>query len=147
MKPKWPTEAIACALLIFAGFVAGQTFVNTEVEDINTVLMQSTFRIHGPAVDGTGTSVGTVFIVGRPIKDQPNRGAYVLVTAAHVLESIKGEMGTLLLRQKTAMGHTNRFYTTFQSETRRAALSMGNMEPRMSSLCMSVFLPPSAFRY
>jgi hypothetical protein len=104
MKPKWPTEPIACALLIFTGCVTGQTFVNTEVEDINTVLMQSTFRIHGPAVDGTGTSVGTVFIVGRPIKDQPKRGAYVLVTAAHVLESIKGETGTLLLRQKSGDG-------------------------------------------
>src|SRR5271154_3246613 len=104
MKPKWPTEAIVCALLIFTGCVAGQTFVNTEVEDINTVLMQSTFRIHGPAVDGTGTSVGTVFIVGRPIKDQPKRGAYVLVTAAHVLQSIKGDTGTLLLRQKNSDG-------------------------------------------
>jgi hypothetical protein len=68
------------------------------------MLMQSTFRIHGPALDGTGTSVGTVFIVGRPVKDQPQRGAYVLVTAAHVLEGIKGETGTLLLRQKNADG-------------------------------------------
>jgi len=57
-----------------------------------------------PAADGTGNSVGTIFIVGRPIKDQPQRGAYVLVTAAHVLESIKGEMGTLLLRQKNGDG-------------------------------------------
>src|SRR6266446_5228396 len=75
--------------------------------------MQSTFRIHGPATDGTGNSVGTIFIVGRPIKDQPQRGAYVLVTAAHVLESIKGEKGTLLLRQKNGDGTYKPFLYDF----------------------------------
>jgi hypothetical protein len=111
MKLKSPHAAIACALLITTGCAAAETFVNAEVEDINTILMQSTFRIHGPAVDGTGISEGTVFIVGRAIKDQPNRGAYVLVTAAHVLES-KGE-GTLLLRQKNSDGTYKPFFYDF----------------------------------
>jgi hypothetical protein len=94
------------AFVLLAGVVriGGQSFVNAEVEDINTILMRSTFRIHGRANDMGGISVGTVFIIGRPIKGQPNRGAYVLVTAAHVLEAIKGENATLLLREQTGDG-------------------------------------------
>lgn len=100
MKSGLIAGLTVCAVLILVARVRGATFVNTQIEDINTVLMQSTFRIQGPSVDGGGTSFGTVFILGRPVKDQPERGAYVLVTAAHVLESIKGEKAVLLLRQK-----------------------------------------------
>src|SRR4051794_1976846 len=71
-----------------------------ELQDVNTILMQSTFRIHGPATDGTGTAVGTVFILGRPLEAQPTKAAYVLVTSAHVLEDIGGHTATLLLREK-----------------------------------------------
>jgi hypothetical protein len=98
---------VAFLSLVFASGSIAQSFVNAEIEDINTLLMQSTFRIHGPAIDGSGSSVGTVFILGRPIKDQPQRGAYVLVTAAHVLDHIKGKTGTLLLRQKNGDGTYN----------------------------------------
>jgi hypothetical protein len=91
----------ACILLAGYFQLCAQTFVNAEVEDINTILMQSTFRIHGPSNDAGSISEGTVFIIGRRIKDQPNRGSYVLVTAAHVLESIRGEKATMLLRESS----------------------------------------------
>jgi len=78
--------------------------VYAEFSDINTVLMQSTFRIHGPSMEGTGTSFGTVFILGKPLKDNSTRAAYVLVTATHVLGAIKGASATLLLRKKNADG-------------------------------------------
>jgi S1-C subfamily serine protease len=58
----------------------------------------------GPAMAGTGTSVGTVFIVGKALKDDPKRAAYVLVTATHVLTGIKGTSAILLLRKKNNNG-------------------------------------------
>jgi hypothetical protein len=69
--------------------------------ELNTVLMQSTFMIKGPNAQGTQT-MGTVFIVGRPIPNQPERGAYVMVTAAHVLDEIQGDLATLLFRKQAA---------------------------------------------
>ena len=113
METRWAHRTIwTLGLWWCFGIAHAQTFVNAEVEDINTILMQSTC-VHGPAVDGAGTSVGTVFIVGRPIKDQPQRAAYVLVTAAHVVESIRGATATLLLRQRNTDGRYKPFLYEF----------------------------------
>jgi hypothetical protein len=71
--------------------------------ELNTVLMESTFLIEGPATQGgaPGTSIGTVFIVGRPVPSIPLPNAVaVLVTAAHVLEDIQGDFAVLHLRKK-----------------------------------------------
>jgi len=66
--------------------------------ELNTVLMESTYRIQGSAAQG-GTTLGTVFFVGRPIQNSKyNR--LVMVTAAHVLEEIQGDTAVLLLRKK-----------------------------------------------
>ena len=62
--------------------------------DINTTLMRSTFKIEGP------NSIGTAFILGKPMASDPNKGYYVMVTAAHVLNLMQGETATLYLRTK-----------------------------------------------
>jgi S1-C subfamily serine protease len=67
--------------------------------ELNTVLMESTFLIEGPAGPGQ-TTFGTVFIIGVPLAGQPTQARFVLVTAAHVLEGIQGEFATLHLRRK-----------------------------------------------
>lgn len=66
--------------------------------ELNTAVMESTFRIEGQAAQGK--TMGTVFIMGRPV---PNSTAlwYVLITAAHILEGIQGDAATLYLRRKT----------------------------------------------
>jgi hypothetical protein len=73
-------------------------------EDLNVLLMGSTFRIAGPAKGEGKISVGTVFFVGRPLKNSPSRASYVMVTAAHVLQDINGEEAILWLRRKKADG-------------------------------------------
>ena len=73
-------------------------------EDLNVILMGSTFRIAGPAKGKGKVSVGTVFFVGRPLKSSPNRASYVMVTAAHVLQDIIGDESILWLRRKKADG-------------------------------------------
>jgi hypothetical protein len=66
----------------------------------NTVMFESTYRILGPAPGGKGTTVGAGFVVSivwsndkAPSPDRP-----VLVTAAHVLNGIEGEVAILDMR-------------------------------------------------
>lgn len=82
--------------------------------DINTHLMQSTFRILGPSGEKGPmgqelAAVGTCFVVFKPLKGEDDskdswKGTPVLVTAAHVLDNIVGNEATLELREKLPTG-------------------------------------------
>ncbi len=73
-----------------------------EIE-LNAILMESTFMIQGQSEQGP--TLGTVFIVARPIPNtMPTRGYFVLVTAAHVLEEMVGDTATLNLRRRVDQG-------------------------------------------
>jgi len=65
--------------------------------------MESTFLIEGHSA--SGSTFGTCFIIRRPIPNT-NRGQYVMVTAAHVLEEMQGDVAVLHLRRKVDE-HTN----------------------------------------
>ncbi len=74
--------------------------------EINTALMQSTFQLQGPSkmVAGQFTG-GSGLVVGQPCGNAaPDRGAYTLVTAAHVLEEIAGEDLLIWVRLKQPDG-------------------------------------------
>lgn len=73
-------------------------------DDLNTALMNSTFEIVGPGTKTGEISFGTVFIVGRPSKAEPNKGRYALVTTAHVLDGISGDQATVFFHKKDATG-------------------------------------------
>jgi len=62
--------------------------------ELNTILMNSTFRIQGSG------KTGTVFIIGRPSKKDSAKAFYVLVTANHVLADIKTDQAILYLRKE-----------------------------------------------
>ena len=79
-----------CAVLV-ALLWCTSAFAQT---DIGSGLMRATFKIEGPG------STGTAFVVGRPMKSDPKRAWNVLVTAAHVLEHIKGDKAVLHCRKK-----------------------------------------------
>lgn len=64
--------------------------------ELNTLLMNSTFRIEGSG------KTGTVFVIGQPLKKDSTRAFYVLVTANHVLSDIKTDYAVLFLREKIA---------------------------------------------
>lgn len=87
---------VLCIVFAWSG-IAG-------AEDLNVLLMGSTFRIAGPTRGEGKFSVGTVFFVGRPLKSNPSRASYVMVTAAHVLQDINGDEAVLWLRRKKADG-------------------------------------------
>jgi hypothetical protein len=50
--------------------------------ELNTALMETTFRIQGQSASGPTT--GTGFILAIPYPDVPGQGRMVLITAAHV---------------------------------------------------------------
>jgi S1-C subfamily serine protease len=66
--------------------------------ELNTALMESTFLIQGQSAQGQ--TIGTVFVVGRPIPNStPTVARLVLITAAHVLEQMQGDTAILYLRR------------------------------------------------
>lgn len=62
--------------------------------ELNTILMKCTFRIEGSG------KTGTVFILGKPSRNDSTKAFYVLVTANHVLNDIKTDNATLFLRKE-----------------------------------------------
>jgi hypothetical protein len=78
-------------------------------DELNTLLMHATFLISGRATFPGQLSFGTVFVMGIPQKDRPKVAQIIMVSAAHVFESIGGDTATLQLRRKNIDGT----YVTF----------------------------------
>ena len=92
--------------LVFALAQVSAPATTEQPLEINTALMQSTFLLQGPSKVAPGKfSVGSGFVVGQPCGGAaPDRGAYTLVTAAHVLDEIAGEDLLILVRLKQPDG-------------------------------------------
>ena len=76
-----------------------------QERDINALLMESTFKVEGVSKKNPKqTSGGTVFFLGRPLKNDPSHQSYVLVTAKHVLDDMAGDDAVISLREKQANG-------------------------------------------
>lgn len=80
-------------LLLSYLFVSFTAFPNDTLE-LNTRLMRSTFKIAGNGM------IGTVFILGEPMKGESDRAYYVLITANHILDKMKGDEAIIFLREK-----------------------------------------------
>jgi len=93
MYPLKLIISVFCILITLVGSALAQSRL-----ELNTILMESTFKIQG---DG---SLGTGFIIGRQSKKDPKKAYYVLVTAAHVLNEMKGDKAQILLRKKKEDG-------------------------------------------
>ncbi len=103
--------------------------------DINTVLMRSTFKIAGQ------NSLGTVFVIGRPVPGKETELFFVLVTAAHVLRDIKGEQATLFLRKKEG----NKFIKLpYRLQVRKGNSQLWKEHPKADVAVMYVALPKEA---
>jgi len=112
------TLVLVCGLSAAPGLFAGDVARCAEVtrpaapsDEINTLLMHTTFRIHGPARGNPTRQVafGTVFVMGLPRPENPTISNIVLVTAAHVLDDIAGDVATLMLRKPNQDGTYSEF--------------------------------------
>lgn len=95
MKHRVGILAVGVAIAVL--LVHGKAVEGTKSGELNTALMQSTFKIEGQR----GT-IGTGFLLGIPAENEPGRSHGVFVTAAHVLEDIQGEFAILHIRHKQA---------------------------------------------
>src|SRR5262249_55334136 len=73
---------IVLLLTIPAGLRAQDT-------EFNTLLFQTTFKIEGPGASPGSLSLGTVFLMAKPITNT-TRFRSVMITARHVLDNIHG---------------------------------------------------------
>jgi hypothetical protein len=69
-----------------------------RAEDLSTELMKATFKLINEKSTATG------FVLSRPSEQDPDKTQFVLVTAAHVLETMTGDEGTIVYRQREAAG-------------------------------------------
>jgi hypothetical protein len=108
------------------------TFYAQNDIELNTVLMNSTFRIEGSG------KTGTVFIIGKPSTKDSLKAFFVLVTANHVLNDIKTDNATLFLRKEV----NKRFYkmpTTIK--IRNNGIPLWVKHPEADVAAMYVSLP------
>lgn len=95
--------------------LAAFAFSQSPSEELNTLLMHSTFNIWGPDAKAPGNvSFGTMFLMGMPIKDQADRASAILVTAGHVLDEIGGDSATIQLRRRNNNGGYSPFAHTIK---------------------------------
>jgi Trypsin-like peptidase domain len=110
---------------------------STTAQEFNTVLMESTFKIMGAKRVTPETKVepgkvevafGTMFVVGKPSRIRTGVAYNVLVTAAHVLESIEGDTAIIVLRKKNADGTFQRFLKEIKIRERNRPLYTSHPE-------------------
>ncbi len=126
-------------ILIFIGIICHGLYGQSEFSanmrdyDINVVLMKNTFRI-----SGANGECGSVFILGKSKTNKLKDFDRILVTAGHVLDSIKGEMAWIDFRIQVA--------DTFQIlsypiKIRNKKLNFYKRHPKADVAAMYITLP------
>jgi len=100
--------------------------------------MESTFRIEGANVQNQLT-MGTAFVMGRPYPNETSKARYVLITAAHVLEEMQGDMATINLRRK--VDDTNWARLPLQVQIRDKGRPLWTKHPSADVAVMYIRIP------
>ena len=124
-------KLIFILLLLFISSVDAQ-----EDIELNTVLMNSTFKIQG------SKTTGTVFILGKLTKEDSTKAYYVLVTANHVLDDIKEDYATLFLRKKDGEKFTKFNYSL---KIRQNGKPLWVNNPNVDVAAMYIRLPVNTY--
>jgi hypothetical protein len=110
--------------------------------EINTTLMETTFEILGPSArQGEENQIrfGTGFVMLRRTKPDSDIGQYVVVTAKHVFDDIKGEYATMKLRKRRTGGDAESF--PFQLKVRDNNKNLYSTHPTADIAAIDVALP------
>jgi len=111
--------------------------------EINSILMESTFRISGPSArpgeEGHGRT-GTGFVILRRMNQSSDDGHPVLVTAKHVFEDIKGEIATVDMRKRNIAGDAE--LLTFRLKIRDGGRDLFTTHPTADVAAIDI-TPPS----
>jgi hypothetical protein len=137
---RWPErkQVRLAGVMGFVWIALALVCLDANSQDISIGLMNSTFEISGPGREPNTTSFGTVFILGRPRGDDPKQGYYVLVTAAHVLDDIKGDVANLLLREKQQDGSYRAFESPIHIRQLGQPLYVKHSEADVAAMYISI---------
>jgi S1-C subfamily serine protease len=83
-------------LLGFSIIAITSTAHTQEAYDLSTILMGSTFKLK------VADSLGTAFLIGRPVTQEAKMQYFVLVTADHLLRNANADNAFLIMRRKDA---------------------------------------------
>jgi hypothetical protein len=83
-------------------------------------------------------STGTAFILGKPTKEEKGRAYFVLVTAAHVFNEMKGDKAVLVLRRRSGDSFVK---VPYPIQIRRGTTPLWVQHSTMDVVVMYVSLP------
>jgi len=106
--------------------------------ELNTVLMECTFMLEGKNAQGQ-PSIGTGFVMGRPFVNQPGKGKYVLITAAHVFSETAGDTVILHLRRK--IGDNNFEHVPIPIQIRANGQPLWTQNPNVDVAVIYIRIP------
>ncbi|MCP4366456.1 MAG: trypsin-like peptidase domain-containing protein [Planctomycetes bacterium] len=132
---------ITLLVLSVLALTTREAYTIAEASEINTVLMESTFKIIGESALPGKATIGTVFVIVRPSNKNPEIAYYVLVTAAHVLEDMKGDHAKLVLRKKAADGTYKRVVYPVEIRRNGKPLWTHHQDSNVDVAAMYVQLP------
>jgi hypothetical protein len=122
--------AVPCVLLLLT------PPVSATAEDLSTELMKATFKV----VNVKSTATG--FFLSRPDPDQPKKTQLILVTAAHVFETMAGDEAALVFRRKVSEGVYRK--VPVKLVIRRQGKALWTRHPTADVAVMAVDLVPEA---
>jgi S1-C subfamily serine protease len=113
--------------------------------ELSTLLMNSTFMLMGESKEKGRLSFGTGFVLCHPSKRNPEFNNYVLVTAAHVLESFEGQKAFIFLRKQKEDGsyEKGRFHFSIRDESGKS-LWIHHPDPEIDVAVQLINLPTDA---
>jgi hypothetical protein len=109
------------------------------VTEINTILMESTFMLSGPAATPGQQTIGTCFVMFRQRSADSNQGRYVLITARHVLDDIVGDSATVGIRKRNSAGIVEK--ASMPLPIRRNGVALYTVHPSEDVAAIDVALP------
>jgi hypothetical protein len=109
------------------------SFSHGDEFELNTLLMRSTFKIESQS------TIGTTFIIGKPVSGDSKEQYFILVTAAHVLSEMKEDIVTLFLRKNQGANKFSKY--TWPLQIRKQGAPLWKKHPEADIAVMYVLLP------
>jgi len=85
---------------LWAGLSIGRPIDAQREAEFNTAMMDATIQIGGPSINAGKETCGSGFFIGGPSNQTSETSQYTFVTAAHLLESIRGDNARFAIRLK-----------------------------------------------
>ncbi len=107
--------------------------------EFNSMMMESTFKIEGPAAQPGKKAVGTGFLLAKASTNRPGQILLALVTANHVFSDITGSNATLVLRERDTSGIWRK--TNFNFQIRSCGTNLWLNHPRVDLAAIWIRIP------